>query len=173
MQFVKGIPDAPYFIFIKGISELSDEEVLELLNLRGPNLVESPKYNDWEFCIYISRDQHWTHLMDNWLYSNWYSTELTDRIEELSKRFEIFSCSIGDCDRSFAFKYFKNGEKIREYVVESPNYNDNVLKINFGNPLPGEGEGLKKKNELDRVLFIAKQLGIQLPKSSAEIKCYQ
>lgn len=173
MKIINGIPDTPYFIFIKGVAEKSDQEISLLLNLGKINEVSDLEFFDDRNCIYLSRDDNWVHVMDNWFYTHWHSKELSERIEMLGRKLEIFTCSIGDCDLSFGFRYFKAGEKVREYIVESPNYNDEVLKRDFGLPLDGEAVGLKEENQLEKVIYIAKQLGIKIPTENCEIKCYE
>lgn len=173
MKIINGMPSSPYYIFINGISGKSDLEILSLLNLE---IVKEIYLNniiqDEENYIYLSRDENWVHLMDNLLYSHWYSKEFSNQIEKLGKKLEIFTCSVGDSDLSFDFKYYNNGKKVREYVVESPNYIDEILKLDIGIPIKGEQEGLKKDDQLERVLFIAQQLGVKLPKLH-KIKCFE
>ncbi|MFT5618169.1 MAG: hypothetical protein ACI85I_001400 [Arenicella sp.] len=178
MHFIDEKPFAPYFIFIKGINEMNDKDVLELLDLGKGNLVETTEAEDGEYlddenCTYIYKCRNWVHIMDSWFYSLYHSQKLRSRIEELGKSYEIFTCSVGDSDRSFDFRYFKNGEKVREYIVDSPNYNDQIVRIDFGSALSSEKEALQKKDESDTVLHIAESLGVQLPKSAEGIKCYK
>ncbi len=171
MHFIDGKPFAPYFIFIKNINEKSDGEILELLELEHCELFD---YGDY---VHISQDANWVHVIDNDAYQLWYSQKLTNRIEELGKEYEIFTCSVGEPDLSFDFRYFRDGKKIREYVVESPNYDDQIIITDFGSPILGEEilvhEELVKGHQLAVVLHIAESLGIQLPKSAEGIKCYQ
>jgi hypothetical protein len=173
MFIIDGMPHSPYFVFIKGINAKSDSEILEFFNLGRGKEVENDESFTGEFCIHLFRNSNWICLMDNWFYTYRHSEKFSNRINELGKEYEIFTCTVGNADLYFDFKYFKNGQKIREYVVESPNYNDEVLKTDFGTPLYGEQECLKLEDQLDRVLSIACHLGIELPKNENEIKCYK
>lgn len=173
MDITYGLPHAPYFIFLKGLTDKTDTEILELFDL-GDH-IETAIRNDLsdEHCIYMSRDDSWVHLMDNYFYTHWHSKKFSMKVEELGKTYELFSCSAGDCDLSFDFKYYKNGVKIREYIVESPNYDNEILKVNFGEPLLGEREALQRVDHLERVIHIASSLGIELPTELKQIKCYE
>ena len=173
MKIINKLPHSPYFICIKGLNHKNDEELLELLGLHKCKEIEIPKDFEDENCIYISNDTSWIHIMDNYYYTFWQSDALSVRIEELGEKYEIFTFSVGDSDLSFDFKYFKNGTKIREYIVTSPNYNDEVIEVNNGTPLFGETEGLKKKDQFDRIIYIADSLGIILPEKEEEIRCYK
>ncbi len=175
---------APYFIFIKGINEKNDAEVLELLELGegkllNPDVTIDIKQVDEESSAYLFRNENWIHIIDSWYYSLWHSQMLSDRIEELGKKLEIFTCSFGDVDESFDFRYFKGGKKVREYIVDSPNWNNQVVRVDFGEPLQAELIILNKRDEVSKddeirnILQIAESLGIQLPKSAEGIKCYQ
>lgn len=173
MEVNQGIPHSPYFIFINGLSDKSDVEVLSLLELHTAEKVEHNESLMDKECIYISRDANWVHIMDNWFYSHWHSKELRQKIDELGKKQEIFTCSIGDCDLSFDFKYFAEGRKLREYIVQSPNFNNQIIMTDSGVPLPAENIGVKKKDPLDKVMYIARSLGIVLPGRKQEISCYR
>ena len=166
------IPNSPFFTFIKGIEQNSFINTLKLFDLSNRTLVdyEKAKYND--DCIFLFRDKIWVHIMDNFSYSHWHSKNFKLKIEELGKSFEIFSFSVGDVDFSFEFRLFRNGGLVREYIVESPNFNDEIITKNFGKPLKGEEKGLQKKDQLMRVIHIAQSLGIEFPKNQSEINCY-
>lgn len=173
MDIINGLPHTPYLIFLNGLKDKTDQEILELFDL-GDNK-ETAIRNDLsdKYCIYMSRDDNWIHLMDNYFYTHWHSKNFSMKVEELGRNYELFSCSVGDCDLSFDFKYYKNGNKIREYVVESPNYNDEILKVNYGEPLLGENEGMQKNDQFNRVTHIASSLGIEIPTDLNKIKCYE
>jgi len=172
MKIINGVFHSPYFIFIKNLTEINDLDILNLLDLKGyvqendENI--SSIYNE----IYLAKVKDWIHIMDNFSYDHWLSKKFRENIEELGKYYEIFNCSVGNIDSSFEFSYYKNGKKAREYVVESPHYEDEIVTINFGHPLEGEIEGLKKEDQLERVIYIAKSQGIVLPQNDNEIKCY-
>lgn len=108
--------------------------------------------------------------MDDWRYTLWHNTNFRDNVIKLSKHFDIFCCSIGDIDNSFNFRYFENGDLKREYVIEDPN-GEEVTK-NFGVPFKGEEIALNKKEPLDKVLSIAKLVGINTEHQLNKIKCY-
>lgn len=164
----------PSYICIKGISEKSDLEILKLLQVTS-DIAQAYDKNELtaeDFDIFVSRDDQWVHIIDNSFWMLDESKEVKKSIEALGKRYDIYTCSVGDADLSFNFKYFKDGQLRREYVVESPNYNDEVIVVNFGDVLSGEIEGLHKKDQLEKVLFIAHSLGVNIPKDFESLTSY-
>lgn len=167
--------DSPYFIFIKTSQDKIDLilEKLELLNWTALNsvvndgLIESENRH-----FFVTWIDGWFHIMDDWNYTLWFDSGLIQRIQNLSNLFEIFTCSIGDCDYSFDFRLFKDGEIKREFVVEDPNINGGVVTKNFGDKLQGEEEALEKKDILERVISIAQNIGITTNYNLDKIRAY-
>lgn len=178
MQLIKNSFFTPYFIFIKDNSNLNDEELLKKIDLKDYELVtdKSEKktrgYKINKRYLYITEDEKWKHLMDDWFYTLWHDTEVKTRIKNLSKEFEIFCCSIGDCDDSFDFVHYQNGKEKREYVVEDPYFNGGQITKNIGNPFEIEKIALAKKDQLEKVLLIAQSLGINTNHNLEKIRCY-
>ncbi|MCE7992995.1 MAG: hypothetical protein HEP71_13485 [Roseivirga sp.] len=172
------LPDrfySPFYIFIKGASSLSDHEILARLGLKNFSQIQNksikPLGSPGKCHLYIAEDNHWKQLMDDWQYSLWFDPEIRDRLKVLSKQFDIFSCSVGDIDSSYDFRYYQKGEVIREYVMEDPKMNGGEVVTNLGTPLAGEKA--IKKDPLEKVLHIASLLGIDVQHSSSKIRCYQ
>lgn len=153
----------PYYIFINGIAEKSDQEVLNLLGLGEgklvPNWWEDNSYDE-ETLIYIYRDKGWIHIMDNECAICWYSFKFKKNIQIIAKEYELCACYFGDVDRCFYFIYYKKGLKNREYFVDSPNCDDQVILNDYGIPLEGESEALGQKEHWDQSLYMAICLGI-------------
>ncbi|WP_375560378.1 hypothetical protein ACE193_22180 [Bernardetia sp. OM2101] len=97
--------DSPFLIFIKGVNHLSDKQVLQLLGLNTFKIIDS--LEDREKSLYITRSTNWIHIMDNWLYDLWHSTPFKNSVDKLGKEYDIFYCSVGDCDNSFDW-FFMN-----------------------------------------------------------------
>ena len=88
--------------------------------------------------------------MDDWLYTLWFDKEVKVKIENLSKEFDIFCCSVGDTDNSFDFVFYQNGIKKREYVVEDPFFNGGNVVKNLGEVFEIEKIALSKKTHLKK-----------------------
>lgn len=173
MRIVNGIPCSPYFVFIRDISDYDDLDVLKLLEFESFEEIEMMEFMDDHDCIYLSRDRNWTHIMDNSNYTFWCSSPMHERIERLGRKYEIFTCMVGDVDQSYEFRYYRGGVKIREHIVESPNYSDEVVKVNYGVPLDVEKDVLQLEDPLDRVIQIAQSLGLRLPTVVDQMKCFR
>ncbi len=165
---------APFYIFVKDKSKLSDDQLLEKLDLKHYKPVlkkEDQELPDKQY-LYISDDGNWKHLMDDCSYGLWHELEIGLRIEGLSKEFDIYSCSIGDIDDSYEFVYYKDGIKIREYEVKDYDFDGGIVVKNSGQALEFEQDALAEKEVLDKVLAIAKSIGIHINHNAVNIRCY-
>ena len=170
---------ASYYIFIRDGFKIREEELLERLGLLEYKLLD----NEWKRNpkillrkrkkhIFLAEVENWKHLMDDFTYSLRFNPDFENKLNALSKSFDIFCCSIGDIDESFDFKYFENGALKREYIVEDPKFNGGEITKNFGQPLGNETVALEKKDLQDKVLSIAKLIGINTNHQLEKISCY-
>ena len=173
MRSFNKIPHSPYFIFIRGVENKSDQTILELFGFNQIEPTSNDLVSEDEHCIYLYREKEWVHLMDNFYYTHWHSNQFKARIKELGKQYEIFTCRLKDVDESYDFKYFKHGELKRNYMSESPNYSDVDVTVNFGEKMNGELDVLSIKEDIDYPIVVAKELGIKLAKSKDHILCYK
>ncbi len=165
---------SPYMIFINGGYWMSDAEIMEKFGLEGYELITYEKGREIKRkAIFITEDDEWTHVMDDLSYHLWHNKELRKRLQALSKDFDIFICSVGDCDDSFDFTYYRNGEIIREYVVEDPHFKGGEVVKDLGEPFPIETEALKEKDIYVKVTTIAKSLGINLHHTKEKVRVYE
>ena len=162
---------SPFFIFIKGLNHLSDEQILEFLefdNCKIRNIEDDIKQS-----LFITRDKEWVHIMDNWWYNLWHSDSFRKKIDKLGEKYDLFYCSMGDCDYSFDVTYYKNGLLRRKYIVDDPDFKGGELIENIGKPLPFEEENLKNIGQGSKIISIAKSIGIETNHKLEEISCYQ
>jgi len=167
------IPHSPFFTFIKGVESKSDIEILELFNFNEIELVKNSKEGNDENCIYLFRDGEWVHIMDNFYYTHWHSTQFQSCINDLGKNYEVFSCRLKDVDESYDFSYYRNGKLVRQYITESPNYSDIEIKVNLGEQLQSELQLKGKSKNVDIPIIVANSLGIKLAQNRDGILCYE
>jgi hypothetical protein len=170
LRFRNGTISSPFLIFVRCARQLSDEELLQRLGIVG--FVRDPKPADNVSCVYLTEDNLWTHIADDWCYTLWHMRTIREAIAGLAKQFEIFTCSVGDSDHSFDFAYYCNGTLFRKYVVMDPHWKGGEVVQDIGTRLPGEDEALKLPDETDRVLFLASLLGIDLQHELDRIRVY-
>jgi hypothetical protein len=170
LQIIERHIHSPYFIFIKGGVRHSDREVMAMLGIEGFKEARSPKFSN-RF-MHITDDGEWLHIADDWFYSLWHSTTVRNRIAEIAKEHDIFTCSVGDIDHSFNFQYYSSGSLVRNYVVEDPDHNGGHVTEDFGVPLPAEFEALTQTCELVKVLSIAQSLGIRVDHQEAAVRTF-
>ena len=178
MLLINNSLHSPFFIFIKDNGQLSDEELFERLNIKNYELISDAEERirgrelTKKTYLYVAEDNSWKHLMDGWLYTLWHDPEIRKRIKTLSQEFDIYCCSVGDSDDSFDFIYYQNGTITREYVVEDPDYNGGFIAKDFGQPLDAEENAFKINDEIERVLYIAQSIGININHNLENIRCY-
>jgi hypothetical protein len=171
---------APFFIFVKGLNKLTDEEILQIFGIENFKsvTVEKEDVNGRTFYktnfneISLNRDSEWIQILDNFQYDLYHSEEVESTILVLSKRHDIFCCSVGDADDSYSVHYYKNGELVRKIVVEDSTYQKPEVKENFGEPIPLEEQCLKHEDGFVKILSLAESVGISLKKTS-EMKFYK
>ncbi len=169
---------APFYIFVKCVGKLDEDQLLKKLGLvytkktaqQGTNDLEKPG-GDSDF--YIINDGVWIHLMDNFFYNLWTSKPFRTNLAKIGLQYELYFCSIGDIDASFDFTYYKNGKKVREYIIKDPHFTNGILVKNQGAPLPKEASCLNQEDTLSKVLELAKSLGIKLHHEPQNIQFYE
>jgi hypothetical protein len=85
---------------------------------------------------------------------------------------DVFACSVGDCDRSFDFVYYRGSRLVRKYVVADPDFRGGVVVEDVGRPLPGEWAAFRQAGELSIVLGIAASLGIKTDYTERDVRVY-
>jgi hypothetical protein len=158
---------SPHFIFIKGITQLSNSEILKLLGIKLIDEITIEQYSDSEDEILITRIGEWVHVIDNWYYKLWASENVCNKIKQLGNDYELFECSTGDSDESFEFQHYKNGNLVREYKDED--YRGGIT-TNFGDKLPNEDDILKEGNILLLVMKLAQSIGVEMPPKIEELQ---
>lgn len=167
---------SPFLIFIKGATALPDKELLKLIHLDKYETVNKANENqiakNSKGYLFVAKNNGWVYIMDDWSYSLWYDKEVRENLRSLSRRFEVFYCSVGDIDDSHDFAYFKNGQVIREYVVEDPFLKGGVVVKDVGTPFPIEKEAFLQKDIYEKVITVAKSLGIAFNLQQDEVRIY-
>ena len=162
---------ASYFIFIKCAGAYSDADMLLRFGLTDYQRVPAPL--DFGPYVCLMEDSEWTHIADDWSYTLWHRPSTWETIAEIAKDHDVFACSIGDCDYSWQFVYYRHGRLLRKYVVDDPHYQKGGMLVeDFGIPLEGETEAKKQTDELGTVLTIAASLGIDVAHRTKEIRVY-
>ncbi len=170
LQIFDGHIHAPYFILIDGGTAYTAEEAMKLLGIQGFKAAKQLEFSN--HFLHITDDGRWLHLVDDWLYTQWHSKSIRDQIVKLAGKHDIFTCSVGDTDHSFDFEYYRDGKLIRQYVVEDMNYDGGHVTRDFGVPLPGEAEAFRHTDEIDRVLAIARSIGIVIDHTPENIRSF-
>lgn len=101
-------------------------------------------------------------LADDWLYQLWYMPSKRATIEALAKSRDLFAYYVGECDLSYGYQLYRNGQLAREFIVDSPRFNDQVVTTDFGERLVFEPRLLVDDEAIDEKLFeFAANLGIE------------
>jgi hypothetical protein len=147
----------------------SDIGLLSLLRVSANPLRHEASHLD--VLVAVANDGRWTMIADDFAYSLWNSPVTRPAIAEIAQRCDVFTCSVGEADHSFDFDYFKDGQLVRRCFLPDPDFKD-LIKGNFGPPLPAEPQAFKQKSEIDIILDIASSLGIKTDYTREELRLY-
>jgi hypothetical protein len=168
--FVSGRLHAPYFIFVRTEGRCSDANLLRRLGLSTYRLRKS-----WRrlgrYAI-LADLGHWKMVADDWYYTLWHLPSTRPALEALGQRFDVFACSVGECDHSFDFVYYCGGRLVRRYVVEDPDFRGGRVVENTGTRLPGETAAFAEPDEMGIVLGVARSLGIRTDFEEGQVRAY-
>lgn len=135
---------APYFIFIKIGENIDYNEVLNRLGLRNVEEIEFKPTHQNPKEVYVTRCKNWVHVMDNWFYDLYHSNLFSTITQLNTEGYDIYRCSIGDSDNSYAFSWYRKGVLVREFTYDD--MKGRVIR-DIGPPLEGEKEKHHKKND--------------------------
>jgi len=120
-----------YTIFINGLSFISDTEFLKLFGINNTEFL--PKENDLEFFnynhpkVYLTENDGWKHIIDNWSYSfqhrifSTFRIKKEDIVSKLGEEYEIMEAFVSDVDDCFSFRYYSDGVLKRSYSIQPLN----------------------------------------------------
>jgi len=169
-HFIHGELHAPYFIFLRSVGKYSDTDLLERFGLSTYRPRKgAPRRGRYAV---LADDGQWTLLADDWNYTLWHLPSTRPALAALGEKWDVFACSVGDCDRSFDFVYYRDARLVRRFVVADPDFRGGDVVENVGEPLPGESTAFKQPDEMKIVLGIATSLGIKTDYTEQEIRVY-
>ena len=168
--FIDGELHAPHFIFLRCGGRYSDTDLLCRFGLPTYRPTKAaPRIGPYAV---LADDGQWTMIADDWYYTLWHMPSTRPTLAALGESVDVFACSVGDCDRSFDFVYYRASYLIRKYVVADPDFRGGVVVENLGRPLPGEWAAFEQAGELRIVLGIAASLGIKTDYTEQDIRVY-
>jgi hypothetical protein len=168
--FVHGELHAPYFIFLRCAGLYSDADLLHRFGL-ATYRPASTASRLTRYAI-LADDGEWTLLADDWYYTLWHMPSTRPTLALLGEHCDVFACSVGDCDHSFDFVYYRDSRLVRKYVVEDPHFRGGSVVENTGEPLPGETAAFGHTDEVRIVLAVAASLGIKTDYAEHDIRVY-
>jgi hypothetical protein len=168
--FTNGRLRAPYFIFVRAAGRYSDADLLNLFGLATYRPTQAPRRLG-RYAV-LAGDGEWTMLADDWFYTLWHMPATRQAVRQLAQGCDVFACSVGDCDCSFDFVYYRDSRLVREYVVTDPEFRGGNVVTNAGEPLPGETAAFREAGELQIVLAVASSLGIRTAYSPSDVRAY-
>jgi hypothetical protein len=167
---VHGRLHAPYFIFLRCAGRYSDSDLLQRFGLADyrprKGLPDRGRY------AILAADGQWSLIADDWRYTLWHKPSTRPALVALAETCDVFACSVGDCDRSFDFVYYRDARLVRRFVVADPHFQGGVVVEDMGQPLPGEATAFQQSDEFTIVLGIANSLGIKTDFSERDLRAY-
>jgi hypothetical protein len=162
--------NSPYLICVNADGVLSDVTLLQLFGLLDYERVDPAR--GLRRHALLADGGGWTVLADDWYYTLWHMPETRPTIASLGASWDVFAGSVGDSDRSFDFAYYQDGRLVRRYVVEDPHYRGGVVIADEGEPLPGEAEALREADEWQKVLGVARAIGVPTAYNERDVRVY-
>ncbi len=173
MKISNGLLHSPHFIFLE--DRLPDHELLRLLGFG--NYVRAPLFDPGrrgrEVCI--TEDTTWGHLAHDWFYTLWHKgSPILERLHRQNRDALLFACSVGDCDDSFGFTLYADGQLRRRLEVDDPHFNRNrrTVRVDIGRPLAIEEEELQNGEPCTYIKHLVKQMGVIFDHQPANTRCY-
>ena len=167
---VGGRLHAPYFIFLRCAGRYSDLELLQWFGLADYQQTKGmPEFGRYAILGAVGE---WSLVADDWHYTLWHRPLTGLVLAALGETCDVFACSVGDCDRSFDFIYYRDGRLVRRYVVADPHFQGGIVAEDVGEPLPGEAAALRQSGEVEIVLGIARSLRIKTEYSDQDLRVY-
>jgi hypothetical protein len=167
---IRGRLHAPYFIFVRGEGRYSDADLLRLFGLSTYRPTKLPRR--LERHAILADDGSWVMVADDWYYTLWHMPSTRPALQALGQTCDVFACSVGDCDHSFDFVYYRGGSLVRRYVVEDPDFRGGRVVEDTGEPLPGEAAAFAESDEMGIVLGVAASLGIRTDYAEGDLRVY-
>jgi hypothetical protein len=160
---------SPHFVFLADTT-LSDRALLGLFRL--DNYVPTATADLGVDYLGISRDEAWTHIVDNFGYTHWHSKVFSRHFASLSGRMDVFYFMMGDSDMSFELSLYRRGSLVRHVRWDDPHYTGGHLVADFGTPLEFEESISRGHDPYDGLLQVAAGLGIQTDYSAHQFRLY-
>lgn len=167
---VEGRLHAPYFLFLHCQGLFTDRQLLHQFGLT--NYIPAKPTRPIQQSAILADAGGWCLLADDWYYTLWHKETTRPVLAQMGQSFDVFACSVGDCDRSFDFVYYRDGRLVRKYIVHSPRYTDQIVVENVGEPLPGEATAFKESDEINLVLGVAASLGLKVKFEERDFRVY-
>lgn len=114
----------------------------------------------------------WLLIADDWYYTLWHLHTTRQTIANFALDSDVYYDMVGDSCESYGFAIYRNGCMVREVQVDSPQYNNQIPRIDNGPRLPVEGDTLLVPDIEAHVDKIAEHVGIRLPHQRDTVMAY-
>lgn len=161
-----GFPSVSFYFFARGY-EGTPREFLDEIGLRAYR--EAHIAAAKEDFVFVCQQDDWTGLIENWGMRLQFSKEIYRHIEVMSERLCSISAWVGDCDHTFGFRYFEGGRLRRALEEGDPTWGDPPVLQDSGTLFDFERYFESFPDELERLPFVASQLGVPSNLSRSEL----
>ena len=159
---------SPHITFLQNDS-LPDETALQILGFEDPQRVACSRRAHH---VTITESEGWKHIADGWSHQSCFHRDRVTRLRALSAFGTVFSFSMGDFDASYDFILIRDGDVARHRVVDSPSFSDRVVRLDGGDPLPGESAALFEEDATIIGFSLAESLGVGVDYTQLKLRCY-
>ena len=169
-----GLLHSYHVVFVRLRGKMSDQEVLRAMGLVGLKVLDPVEQIQLvgPGHVFLARSSGWLHVAGDWMQT--LDRALGDRqvLRDLSVSADVVELIIGDCDQSYKYSVWKDGELRRRRVVESPGFTDRVLTEDVGELLPNESPELLENAGGKVQAKVLEWLGIEVLRLPGEVLRY-
>lgn len=169
LTIVDGRVSSGHFVYVRDSGTLSDSELLAALGLHGYTADSEPRFP----CRYahIMRAADWSAYADDWLYTAYNSSGITDAVARLGRRYEVLRAAMGDADESFEFHHFLDGSLRRGFHFHDYAGRSSVI-LDSGAPLSCESDFELGSDPWPFMCAVADEIGIDSRAMAASISTF-
>ncbi|MFO0849918.1 MAG: hypothetical protein U0871_15390 [Gemmataceae bacterium] len=149
-------------ICLRPVGAVADADLLARLGLTGWLPAEFGLCREYAVpAVTVAEVGDWTVVADGLSYSLWNRVETHECVPALAAAVgEVFVAFTADCWGTFEFRYYRDGQLVRQYTADAESGKPDRILKSVGEPLPGEAATPELSDGWTGLYRVAAALGI-------------